>query len=102
MMYQLRCKACLQVQRIEYDTVSISKYEAPHYCAYCGSDKVEKTQVESYWHDLAESMGFSRDTEGAQLVHALYDLWDTEKFSKFRDYVEFAKVEFTTESETVS
>lgn len=100
-MQTVQCKDCLQVQRVEYDTVSLSS-EIPKFCSYCGSERITRTKFDAYWYDLSQSLGFGRSAKGAELTHELYKLWDSAKYNKFVDFVEAMKDETGIEDEVSS
>jgi hypothetical protein len=50
-------------------------------------------KTNNYWYDLSEEIGFGRNEVGVELTKNLYLMWDIERFSNFRDWVEFAKKE---------
>jgi len=89
-LYRVRCRVCFTVTKFNFDTVSLAK-GVPTWCPFCGANDVEYTRVDNYWEDLAESLGFGVDAESVETLHKLYQLWDVEEFTRFRDFVESVK-----------
>lgn len=89
-MFEVKCLDCEQVQRVEYHTVNVSG-EIPRFCAYCGSQRVMRSRIDTYWYDLAQSLGFGRSEKSAELVQGLYRLWEPSEFSLFREFIDSCK-----------
>jgi hypothetical protein len=76
----------MQFQRIEYAGNTVVG-EVPQHCAYCGSSNIVPAKIDAYWYDLAESFGYERSADGAELIRGLYNLWQPSEFHLFRDFI---------------
>lgn len=48
-----------------------------------------------YWYDMAEEYGFGRTEHGAELIRALYRLWEPLEKIKFSEFINIVKAEST-------
>lgn len=99
--HSIECSCCSQQYNVEYNGVAVTKRAnepagRPRFCPYCGSDETKVEKEDNYWIQLSESLGFSRDAAGAELTRQLYNLWPTDQFTKFRDFVEHETQEEVT------
>lgn len=89
-MKELKCLDCNQIYLLEkYEDRSL--VVGPLHCPFCGGTNVRTSNVDRYWYDLSESLGFGRSADGAHLTHELYKLWEPSEHSRFRDFVEVCK-----------
>lgn len=86
--YEVACSDCLNVYRVE--SIAFPLEGLPKHCPFCGGQKVRLSHdsKNDYWYILAESLGLPYNNEGAQVAADLFDTWDHEEFSSFREYVD--------------
>lgn len=94
-MQEFQCNGCMSIFLLEKPYQPSPSPRVLHSCPFCGSTNVIMTQfqVDRYWYDLSESLGFGRSAKGADITQELYKTWDMVQFSHFRDYIKSIKDE---------
>lgn len=85
--YKVACVECFSVSRVE--SISFELVSRPSRCPYCGSDtaRVSRDSLNDYWLELAKSLGLPYNKEGASIAQDIFDSWDREEHSTFKEYV---------------
>lgn len=88
----LQCReACGATTRVE-KLGPVTQITNSFHCPVCGAPaRYSANQDMDYWYVLATSIGLPETQEGVAIVKAIYAEWDTNEYSKFKDYVEAIK-----------
>jgi len=93
-MYEYVCNDCKQMQRWEQEN-SVGGM-IPKHCASCGSADIVHYKMDSYWYDLAVHCGLERGKDAADLVLAIYKLWEPATCPRFVDFFNATMEEMKT------
>lgn len=84
------CSDCFQAFRVEMASHISPSSALLKVCPFCGSENVKCVDwnVDRYWYDLSESLGFGRSAKGSEFTQGLYKLWEPAEYKRFRDFIE--------------